>query len=93
MARPHVTIAARAARSAGNVILRYMNRIDGLHVVEKQQMDFVSEVAFHKTVNGALSGTLIPAAQNAELKSLLETGLKLFQSHQMHAEHLAQSLK
>ena len=44
MARPHVTIAARAARSAGNVILRYMNRIDGLHVVEKQQMDFVSEV-------------------------------------------------
>ncbi|MBQ4856448.1 inositol monophosphatase [Rhodanobacter sp. B2A1Ga4] len=44
MARPHVTIAARAARSAGNVILRYMNRIDGLNIVEKQQMDFVSEV-------------------------------------------------
>ncbi|MEO7050669.1 MAG: inositol monophosphatase family protein [Rhodanobacter sp.] len=44
MARPHVTIASRAARSAGNVILRYMNRIDGLHVVEKQQLDFVSEV-------------------------------------------------
>jgi myo-inositol-1(or 4)-monophosphatase len=44
MATPHDTIAARAARSAGNVILRYMNRIDGLHVVEKQQMDFVSEV-------------------------------------------------
>ncbi|OOG61018.1 hypothetical protein B0E47_00995 [Rhodanobacter sp. B05] len=52
-----------------------------------------NEVAFHKTVNGALSGTLIPAAQNPELKSLLETGLKLFQSHQMHAEHLAQGLK
>jgi myo-inositol-1(or 4)-monophosphatase len=44
MPRPHVTIAARAARSAGNVILRYMNRIDGLNVVEKQQLDFVSEV-------------------------------------------------
>ncbi|WEN14687.1 inositol monophosphatase family protein [Rhodanobacter sp. AS-Z3] len=44
MARPHVTIAARAARSAGNIILRYMNRIDGLNIVEKQQMDFVSEV-------------------------------------------------
>ncbi|RAN83035.1 hypothetical protein B5P43_03010 [Bacillus sp. SRB_336] len=52
-----------------------------------------NEVAFHKTVNDALSGTLIPSAQNAELKSLLQTGLKLFQSHQMHAEHLAQSLK
>ena len=52
-----------------------------------------NEVAYHKAVNGALSGTLIPSAQNAELKSLLETGLKLFQSHQAHAEHLAQSLK
>jgi putative membrane protein len=52
-----------------------------------------NEVAFHRTVNDALSGTLIPSAHNAELKSLLETGLKLFQSHQMHAEHLAQELK
>ncbi|EIL89801.1 DUF4142 domain-containing protein [Rhodanobacter spathiphylli] len=52
-----------------------------------------NEVAYHKAVNAALQDTLIPSAQNAELKSLLETGLKLFQSHQMHAEHLAQSLK
>ena len=44
MPRPHVTIAARAARAAGNIILRYMNRIDGLNIVEKQQLDFVSEV-------------------------------------------------
>lgn len=52
-----------------------------------------NEVAYHKTVNAALSDTLIPSAQNAELKSLLQTGLKLFQSHEMHAEHLVQSLK
>lgn len=52
-----------------------------------------NEVAFHKTVNGALRDTLIPDAQNPELKSLLQTGLKLFTSHQMHAEHLAASLK
>ncbi len=52
-----------------------------------------NEVAYHKTVNGALSGTLIPNAQNAELKSLLQTGLKLFTEHQTHAEHLAMGLK
>jgi putative membrane protein len=52
-----------------------------------------NEVAYHKTVNGALSGTLIPNAKNGELKALLQTGLKLFQEHQMHAEHLAASLK
>jgi putative membrane protein len=52
-----------------------------------------NEVAYHKTVNGALETTLIPSASNAELKSLLETGLKLFQGHQQHAEHVAAGLK
>ena len=56
--------------------------------------EYVSnEVAYHKTVNGALKSTLIPSASNAELKSLLETGLKLFQEHQAHAEHLAAKVK
>ncbi len=48
-----------------------------------------NEVAYHKTVNNALSTTLIPASSNAELKSLLQTGLKLFEGHQMHAEQTA----
>lgn len=52
-----------------------------------------NEVAFHATVNGALKSTLIPSAHNAELKSLLETGLALFGEHQSHAEHLASSLE
>jgi putative membrane protein len=51
-----------------------------------------NEVAYHKAVNGALETTLIPSAQNAELKALLETGLKLFKEHQAHAEHLAHEL-
>ena len=53
----------------------------------------VNEVDYHKTVNGALKSTLIPSAQNGELKSLLETGLKLFQEHQAHAEQVAAKLK
>lgn len=52
-----------------------------------------NEVAFHQAVNGALKTTLIPSADNAELKALLETGLTLFSEHEQHAEHLASSLK
>ena len=52
-----------------------------------------NEVAYHKQVNGARETLLIPSAENAELKSLLETGLKLFQGHQQHAEHVAAGLK
>jgi putative membrane protein len=52
-----------------------------------------NEVAYHKAVDDALSKTLIPDAQNAELKSLLENGLKLFQDHERDAERLAKQLK
>jgi putative membrane protein len=52
-----------------------------------------NEVAYHKTVNEALEKTLIPSASNSELKDLLSTGLKIFQGHQEHAEHVAQGLK
>jgi len=52
-----------------------------------------NEVAYHKTVNGALQSTLIPSAKNGELKSLLETGLTLFREHQAHAEQVAKGLQ
>src|SRR6185437_8471033 len=41
-----------------------------------------NEVAFHKTVIGALEKTLIPSTQNAELKNLLQTGVKIFRGHE-----------
>jgi putative membrane protein len=53
----------------------------------------VNEVAYHKAVDSALETTLIPSANNAELKSLLQTGLKIFQGHEQHAEHVAAMLK
>ncbi|WP_407664042.1 DUF4142 domain-containing protein [Microvirga alba] len=52
-----------------------------------------NEVAYHKTVNSALQDTLIPSASNSELKDLLSTGLKVFQGHEQHAEHLVETLK
>jgi putative membrane protein len=51
-----------------------------------------NEAAYHKSVDDALSNTLIPDAQNAELKSLLESGLKIFQDHQRDAENIVKQL-
>jgi myo-inositol-1(or 4)-monophosphatase len=42
--RPAVNIAVRAARSAGNVILRNMNRLENVQVEEKGLHDYASEV-------------------------------------------------
>jgi putative membrane protein len=52
-----------------------------------------NEIGFHQQVNTALQTTLIPSASNAELKDLLSTGLRIFQGHQQHAEHLVQGLR
>jgi putative membrane protein len=52
-----------------------------------------NEVAYHKAVDSALETSLIPSASNAELKGLLQTGLKIFQCHEQHAEHVAAELK
>lgn len=64
-----------------------------LEGAEFEKAYITNEVAFHKQVNEALETLLIPSAQNAELKSLLETGLKIFQGHEQHAEHVLADLK
>ena len=53
----------------------------------------MDEVDFHQQVNTALQTTLIPSASNPELKDLLSTGLRIFEGHQQHAEHLVQALR
>jgi putative membrane protein len=64
-----------------------------LHGAEFDKAYANNEVAYHKTMNGALETTLIPDASNPELKDLLSTGLKIFQGHEQHAEHLVETLK
>ena len=41
---PMLNIAVRAARNAGDIIVRHLNRIDQLTVASKERNDFVSEV-------------------------------------------------
>lgn len=67
--------------------------LKGLNGAAYDKAYIANEVAYHKTVNNALQKTLIPSATNSELKSLLETGLKIFEGHQQHAEQVAAALK
>jgi putative membrane protein len=70
--------------------LAVLDKLDGA-AFDKAYID--NEIAYHKAVNGALADTLIPSAQNAELKALLQQGLTLFTEHQHHAEMLAPMIK
>src|SRR5688572_16958619 len=44
MQKPAVTVMVKAARAAGNIILRHVGRLEGLNVVEKSRQDYASEV-------------------------------------------------
>jgi putative membrane protein len=81
---------SKSLSTAAKAELAKLKKLHGA-AFDKAYVD--NEVAYHKQVNNALATVLIPSAQNAELKSLLETGLTLFKEHQMHAEHLASMVK
>jgi putative membrane protein len=87
---PQANPTSASLKSAADAKLAELGKLSG-PAFDKAYV--ANEVAYHKTVNGALETTLIPNAQNGELKSLLQTGLKLFREHQAHAEHLAASVK
>ena len=44
MQQPAINIMVKAARAGGNILLRHMHRIDALNVIEKQRIDYASEV-------------------------------------------------
>ena len=87
---PEDNMTSEALAKAAEEKRTELGALDGADF-DKAYID--NEVAYHQEVNAALETLLIPSAQNAELKSLLETGLKLFQGHQQHAEHVAASFQ
>lgn len=80
---PEDNATSQALKAGADAEAKKLEALDGA-AFDKAYVD--NEVAYHKTVNGALRDTLIPNAQNTDLKSLLQTGLKLFEAHQAHAE-------
>jgi putative membrane protein len=87
---PEDNDTSRALTKQATAKREELAKLDGA-AFDKAYVD--NEVAYHKTVDGALESTLIPSATNGELKSLLQTGLKIFQGHEQHAEHVAADLK
>ncbi len=51
-----------------------------------------NEVAYHEAVLSMIDNTLIPGAQNADLKSLLQNVRPAFAAHLEHAKQVQQSL-
>jgi putative membrane protein len=87
---PEANPTSASLTKAANAELTKLSHLKGA-AFDREYVN--NEVAFHKTVDDALASTLIPSAKNAQLKSLLQTGLTLFKEHLGHAEQLAAKLK
>ncbi|MEA3002477.1 MAG: putative rane protein [Sphingomonadales bacterium] len=87
---PEANSTSASLSSAAAANLKALARLRG-RAFDRAYVE--NEVAYHRTVNGALRDALIPGASNGELKSLLQTGLTLFTEHQAHAEHIAAELR
>lgn len=61
------------------------------HAFDRAYID--NEVTYHQTVLDAIDHTLIPSAQNGELKALLEQTRPAIAAHLQHAQKIQSSLK
>ena len=88
--KPEDNETSRALAKQGEEQLKKMSALEGA-AFDRAYVQ--NEVAYHQLVNDSLRKTLIPSADNGELKQLLSTALKIFEGHEQHAERLAQGLK
>ena len=87
--KPEDNATSQALKSGGE---KNVANLKGLKGAEFDKAYIDHEVAYHQQVLDAVDKTLIPSAQNAELKALLVKVRPAFVAHLEHAKHLQSTL-
>jgi len=87
--KPEDNATAQSLKSGGADNVKALSSLSGA-AFDKAYIDH--EVAYHQQVLDAVDKTLIPSAQNAELKALLEKVRPAFVAHLEHAKQVQQAL-
>ena len=85
---PEPNPTSESLKKGGDDNLAKLKKLSGA-AFDKAYIDH--EVAYHQAVLDAVDQTLIPSAQNAELKALLVKVRPAFVAHLEHAKHLQAS--
>jgi putative membrane protein len=80
---PKDNATSQALKSNAESAIKKLNSVTGA-AFDKLYMD--NEVAYHENVIKEVESVLIPQAQNAELKALLESVLPTLRTHLQHAQ-------
>ena len=87
--KPEDNPTAESLKKGGQENIAHLKTLKG-DAFDKAYIDH--EVVYHQQVIDALDKTLIPSAQNAELKALLVKVRPAFVAHLDHAKHLQSEL-
>jgi putative membrane protein len=87
---PEDNATSQSLKAEGEKNVAHLNTLKGA-AFDKAYVD--NEVAYHQQVIDAIDKTLIPNAQNAELKALLVKVRPAFVAHLEHAKTIQASLK
>jgi putative membrane protein len=87
--KPESNSTSESLKSGGEQNIANLKKLSGA-AFDKAYVDH--EVTYHQSVLDALDKTLIPSAQNAELKALLVKVRPAFVAHLEHAKSLQSSL-
>ena len=87
--RPEPSPISQSLQKGGDDNLAALKKLSGA-AFDKAYVDH--EVAYHEAVLSAVDKTLIPSAQNAELKALLVKVRPAFVAHLDHARHIQSEL-
>ncbi len=86
---PEPDATSESLQKGGEQNLAALKKLSGA-AFDKAYIDH--EVTYHESVLAALDKTLIPSAQNAELKALLVKVRPAFQAHLEHAQQIQSKL-
>ena len=87
--KPEDNATSKSLHDAGADNVKALKQLNGA-AFDKAYIEH--EVAYHQQVLDALDKTLIPSAQNAELKALLESARPIFVGHLEHAKMIQAAL-
>lgn len=87
---PEENDTSKALKKGGEEAMAKLKKLKGKEF-DKAYVD--NEVTYHQTVLDAIDKSLIPSAQNAELKALLEKVRPAIAAHLDHAKHIQSTLK
>ncbi len=87
---PEDNATSASLKSGGDANIKHLKT---LHDAAFDQAYIDNEVTYHQNVLDAIDHTLIPSAENAELKALLIKVRPAFEAHLAHARQIQSTLK